>query len=73
MIAGFLMTVVSSPIDVIKTRVVNERAGAGTGSSAHYISPIDCMKKVRACVMSEICECESNLYRAMCVCVCAYA
>mgnify|MGYP002387128321 FL=1 len=43
MIAGFCMSLVSSPIDVVKTRIMNSRDSAGAKS---YSGMFDCLYKV---------------------------
>ena len=43
MIAGFLMTLVSSPIDVVKTRIMNERKAQGK----NYPGAFACFAMVR--------------------------
>lgn len=42
--AGFVATVVGSPVDVIKTRIMNQKAGAG--GVRPYSGPIDCLVKI---------------------------
>lgn len=45
MAAGFFSTVVSSPFDVIKSRVITQPIHAETGEPLHYTGMLDCLQK----------------------------
>ena len=45
LMAGFLCTLASSPLDVIKSRVMNQPVDAATGRGVRYSSTLDCLRK----------------------------
>lgn len=45
LMAGFLCTLASSPLDVIKSRVMNQPVDPATGRGVRYSSTLDCLRK----------------------------
>ncbi|KAL6071668.1 Mitochondrial uncoupling protein 4 [Balamuthia mandrillaris] len=44
--AGFVATLASSPIDVVKTRIMNQPTHPQTGKGMYYKSSVDCVRQI---------------------------